>query len=144
MTNRNGGATFEEAALDTSALYSILDDGRTAEDLLDAIGRYKRLCMSAGTLAELSMVLLARRGPEAMTALDRFLGAYAVEIVAVDVRTVQLCREGFTEFGKGMRNPAQLNFGDLFAWALCRERGIPLFFEGNDFARADIGDAMKA
>lgn len=142
--NHRAGLPSMEAALDTSALYAILDDEECAERLLDAFDRYEHLCISAGTLAELSILLLARRGPEAIADLDRFLDAYGVEIVAVDIQTVQRVRAGFTAFGKGMRNRAHLNFGDLFAYALCRERSIPLFFQGTDFTETDVVDALKA
>lgn len=144
MTKHRAVGARREAALDTSVLYAILDEEDGAEVLLDALGRYAHLCMSAGTLAELSIVLLARRGPESIADLERLLTALGVEIVAVDHQSVQHLREGFIDFGKGMGNGAGLNLGDLFAYALCRERGIPLFFLGADFARTDIADAMKS
>jgi len=134
----------EEAALDTSALYAILDDEEGAEALLDALQRYRRLCISAGTLAELSVVLLARRGGQSITDLERLLTALGIEVVPVDHRAVQRLREGFVAFGKGMGNRARLNLGDLFAYALCKERDIPLFFRGDDFTRTDIVDALQA
>jgi len=133
-----------EAALDTSVLYAILDHEEDAEALLDALGRYRHLCISAGTLAELSIVLLRRRSPESITDLERLLVALGIEIVPVDHQAVQRLREGFIAFGKGMGNRAQLNFGDLFAYALCKERGIPLFFRGDDYAYTDIVDALQA
>lgn len=143
MTRRHAEWSADEAALDTSALYAIFDDEEQAERLLDGLDRYARLCISAGTLAELSILLLARRGPEAVEDLDRFLLAYAVEVVPVDLQAVRRVREGFAAFGKGMGNRARLNFGDLFAYALCRERAIPLFFQGADFAETDVADASR-
>lgn len=144
MTRHRAASPLREAALDTSVLYAILDEEDGAEALLDAFGRYAHLSMSAGTLAELSIVLSARRGPESITDLERLLTALGVEIVAVDHQSVQHLREGFVDFGKGMGNGARLNLGDLFAYALCREREIPLFFLGADFAQTDIADAMTA
>ena len=38
------------------------------------------------------------------------------------------------------RHPAQLNFGDCFAYALAKITGEPLLFKGNDFAHTDIAD----
>jgi ribonuclease VapC len=34
--------------------------------------------------------------------------------------------------------PACLNFGDLFAYALARRLNLPLLFKGEDFAQTDI------
>jgi ribonuclease VapC len=31
-----------------------------------------------------------------------------------------------------------LNFGDVFSYALAKEKGIPLRFKGNDFSQTDI------
>jgi ribonuclease VapC len=45
-------------------------------------------------------------------------------------------------YGKGSGHPAQLNFGDLFAYALAKSRDIPLLFKGNDFAHTDIMSAV--
>lgn len=144
MTKHSATGAVSEAALDTSALYAILDGEEDTELLLNALARYRHLCISAGTLAELSIVLLGRRGPESITDLEGLLTALGVEIVAVDHQSVQRIREGFVRFGKGMRNSASLNLGDLFAYALCKERGIPLFFRGTDFTRTDIPDALTA
>ena len=42
-------------------------------------------------------------------------------------------------FGKGRgEEPAVLNFGDLFAYALARRLGVPLLFKRDDFARTDV------
>jgi len=48
----------------------------------------------------------------------------------------------FDRYGRG-RHPAKLNFGDCFAYALAKERGLPLLFKGgNDFALTDIAAAL--
>ena len=48
----------------------------------------------------------------------------------------------FVAFGKGSGHPAALNFGDVFAYALAKVRGLPLLFKGNDFAETDIEPAV--
>ena len=48
-----------------------------------------------------------------------------------------LARQAFLDFGKG-RHPAQLNFGDCFAYALAKATGEPLLFKGSDFSKTDI------
>jgi len=42
--------------------------------------------------------------------------------------------------GKG-RNPAGLDFGDVFACALAETTGEPLLFQGNDLLHTDIASA---
>lgn len=60
----------------------------------------------------------------------------AVEPVTDDQTTI--AHAAFLQYGKGNGHPAQLNFGDLFSYALAKVRRIPLLFKGNDFAATDI------
>ena len=48
--------------------------------------------------------------------------------------------DAFKRHGKGTGNPADLNIGACFAYAVARNRGVPLPYEGEDFALADLGD----
>jgi ribonuclease VapC len=48
--------------------------------------------------------------------------------------------EAYARWGRGA-HPAGLNFGDCFPYALARERGAPLLFVGEDFARTDLEPA---
>jgi len=41
----------------------------------------------------------------------------------------------------GRGHPAQLNLGDCFAYAMARNRRIPLLFKGDDFTKTDIDPA---
>ncbi|PZS06559.1 MAG: VapC toxin family PIN domain ribonuclease, partial [Chloroflexi bacterium] len=54
----------------------------------------------------------------------------------------QIGREAYKDFGKGSGHPAQLNFGDCFAYALAKVMGEPILFKGNDFAHTDITPAI--
>ena len=49
-----------------------------------------------------------------------------------------LARAAFDRFGKGKGHPAQLNFGDCFAYALAKSLSAPLLFKGADFAATDV------
>ena len=42
-----------------------------------------------------------------------------------------------------LRNPAALNFGDCFSYALALTRGEPLLFKGEDFARTEINRRIE-
>ena len=56
----------------------------------------------------------------------------------VTAEHVAIARQGYRDFGRGSKHPAQLNFGDCFAYALARSRGEPLLFKGNEFGHTDI------
>jgi ribonuclease VapC len=55
-------------------------------------------------------------------------------------KLAEAARQAFLDYGKG-QHPAQLNFGDCFAYALAKSRGLPLLFKGNDFAQTDLSIA---
>jgi ribonuclease VapC len=48
----------------------------------------------------------------------------------------------FVTFGKGSGHPAQLNFGDLFSYAVAKLRNLPLLYKGNDFVCTDLQRAV--
>jgi ribonuclease VapC len=48
-----------------------------------------------------------------------------------------LALDAFDRYGKG-RHPADLYFGDCFAYACARHFAEPLMFKGGDFAMTDI------
>jgi ribonuclease VapC len=49
----------------------------------------------------------------------------------------ELALDAYQRFGKG-RHRAGLNFGDCFAYALCKATGQALRFKGQDFSQTDI------
>ncbi len=41
-----------------------------------------------------------------------------------------------------MGHPAQLNFGDCFAYALAKSLDVQLLYKGGDFGKTDIASAL--
>lgn len=60
-----------------------------------------------------------------------------ISLVEVDAEQAERAVKAFERYGKG-RNPARLNFGDCFSYALAKQTGEPLLFKGNDFSETDI------
>lgn len=69
---------------------------------------------------------------------DHVLADLDLEIVPVDQAQVAVGRTAYRDFGKGSGHPAQLTFGDCFAYALAITTGEPLLFKGNDFDHTDV------
>ena len=69
--------------------------------------------------------------------LDTFLERAEIELVPVTVEHLEAARRAWRRFGRG-NHPAELNFGDCFAYALARATGEPLLFKGDNFAQTDI------
>jgi ribonuclease VapC len=126
--------------IDTSALVAILDNEADARRYAEAIAAAPVRLVSAATLLEASIVLVARHGEEALADLDQLLRDAEAEVVPVTEEHARLARRGFLQFGKG-RHPARLNYGDCFAYALAKASSEPLLFKGNDFAHTDVEPA---
>ena len=60
-----------------------------------------------------------------------------VTVIPFSATHAHLAIDAWLKYGKG-RHPARLNFGDCMAYAVARERGMPLLCVGNDFPQTDI------
>jgi ribonuclease VapC len=123
--------------IDTSALVAVLFDEPEREEFIGKIAAAARRLISAGTLIESSIVVESRRGEIAGRELDLFLHRADVLTVAVNEDQALLARAAWRRYGKG-RDPAGLNFGDLFAYALARASNEEILYKGDDFARTDL------
>ncbi len=74
--------------------------------------------------------------------LSNLLDSARVAIASIDAQAAVLALEAHARYGKGTGHPARLNMGDCFAYALAQERGEPLLFKGEDFARTDVRRAL--
>ena len=129
-------------AVDTSVLIAITLGEPERDRFLNAIAHADSALVSAASVIE-ARIVLNRRGDEGMVAAFADVLRFPnLTVVPVDVEHADIADAAFRRFGKGTGHPAQLNFGDLFAYALAKSRGIPLLFKGEDFARTDIASVL--
>lgn len=124
--------------LDTSALIAILLKEPECEYFIGLISQDTKRLLSASTALELMLVIESRLGEPGGRELDLFLHRAKIDIVPFDDEQTELARIAWRRYGKGNGHPAQLNFGDCFAYALSKISGEPLLFKGNDFSQTDI------
>jgi ribonuclease VapC len=124
--------------VDTSAIIAILRDEPKAPPCAQAIAQATVRRVSAVTFVEAAVVIDASRDPVATRRFDDFIREAVISVEPVTKIQAQIARDAYRDFGKGSGHPAQLNFGDCFAYALARETGEPLLFIGDDFGRTDI------
>jgi ribonuclease VapC len=127
--------------IDTSALLAILRAEPEARSCAEAIERSAVRRISAGNFLEAAIVIDSSRDPIASRRLDDLLQVAQIAIEPVTKDQAQIGREAYRDFGKGSGHPAQLNFGDCFAYALAKQMGEPLLFKGGDFAHTDVTPA---
>lgn len=94
--------------------------------------------VSAATWLETSIVIDGRREPSLSRRWDDLSQQLQLLVVDVTERQARIARDAYRDFGKGSGHPAGLNFGDCFAYALARERRLPLLAVGDDFRHTDI------
>ena len=127
--------------LDTSALLAVLFNEPDAERFRLAIEQDETRLVSAATLLETAIVVEARTGDAGGRELELLVHKATLEIVPVDSDHLAEARRAWRRYGKG-RHAANLNFGDLFAYALSRTAGEPLLFKGDDFAKTDVARVL--
>ena len=128
--------------VDTSAVIAILRKEPGFEQFVAAIDADDALIMSNANYLELAIVLLRRYGREGLIGLDRLPQALPLELRDVDREQLRFAIEAYARFGRGSGQPACLNFGDCFAYALAKATGAPLLYKGDDFAQTDVRSAL--
>ena len=125
-------------AIDSSALIAIILDESERKSFLDILDRAEKTLVGAATLVESRMVAYGKGGARLVLALDAIVQGYTMEIVPPGPAEIEIAHSAFVTYGKGNGHPAQLNFGDLFSYALAKSRGVPLLFKGEDFGLTDV------
>ena len=123
--------------VDTSAVLAVLFGEQDAALYERAIASASRCRMSVASFLEAAIVLESRIGPTGGYEFDLFLEKALIELVPVSPGQAKAARRAWRRFGKG-NHPAQLNFGDCFAYALAESTKEPLLFKGGEFVLTDV------
>lgn len=124
--------------LDTSAVVALLRNEPEADKFRTLIENSRQCGISAASYVEAACVVDAARNPLVSRRLDELLREASCQIEPVTERQAHLAREAYRDYGKGSGHPAQLNFGDCFAYALAKDLNRPLLFKGGDFGHTDV------
>jgi len=128
--------------LDTSAIVAILRSEPEATGFAIAIEKATRRRISAVNYVEAAAVIDGSRDPIASRRFDELLREAQVIIEPVSEVQARIARQAYRDFGRGSGHPANLNFGDCFAYALAKSKREPLLYKGDDFTRTDITRAL--
>jgi ribonuclease VapC len=128
--------------VDTSAIIAILRNEPEAEAFANAIASAKSRRLSAVNFVEAAAVIDGSRNPIASRRFDEFCREAGLTIESVTPEQAKIAREAYKDFGKGSGHPAQLNFGDCFAYALAKVLRESILFKGQDFKNTDLDSAL--
>ncbi len=124
--------------IDTSAVVAILFGEPDRGAYLTTIRKAHRRAISAATYVELSIVVDSRHDPVLSRGLDALLADLSIEVVDLTVTQARIARGAHHDFGRGSGNPARLNLGDCFSYALAKEADEPLLWKGDGFGHTDV------
>ncbi len=127
--------------VDSSALIAILRREPEAARFARILDETDVLSCSAATYLETAIVVDSRRDPIANLTLDDLIARAGIMIEPFTEAQAQIARQAYRDYGKGSGHPANLNFGDCFAYALARAKREPLLYKGDDFIHTDIRPA---
>ena len=128
--------------VDTSAVIAVLFQEPEAQHFSVLIEETVDCRISAANYFEAAIVLDGSRNPIVSRRLDDLILHGGILVEPVTESQARIARDAYRDFGKGSGHPAQLNFGDCFAYALARETGQPLLFKGSDFSQTDLRSGL--
>lgn len=129
--------------VDSSAVLAILKGETESASFIAAIASTRKVRISAATLLETMIVIDGMHDPVKSSRVEEFLADGRIEIVDVTAGQARVARSAHRDYGRGSGNPARLNFGDCFAYALAKVTGEPLLFKGDDFGHTDLTPAVR-
>ena len=128
--------------VDTSALAAIVFNEPERDSFVKTILAADKALVCTATALEARMAVQGRKGQAGVLLLNDFLGLPVFELIAPSAQELEVAYAAFVTFGKGSGHPAQLNFGDLFSYAVAKLRNLPLLYKGDDFACTDLKSAV--
>lgn len=140
MTGRTAEAPADTLIIDSSALLAVVNGEPGSDAVLEKLLAAADLRISAATWTEV-FIVADHRDATLAGLLERLIDDLEVRVEAVTERQARLAREAHRTYGRG-NHPAELNYGDCFAYALAKDLGAALLFVGDDFRRTDIRRAV--
>lgn len=125
---------------DASAIVAIIGCEPERLDFLQQIESADACLWSALACWETVAALRSSHGlsiKEAQGRVEHFEQEFGFEMVPIAVAELSIALDAYERFGRG-RHPAQLNFGDCFAYACAKANRATLLYKGGDFAKTDL------
>lgn len=137
--------------LDASAIVAILASEVDGPELSDRINAARTpLYVSPLTQYEATISLAAQLAREtglkndatlierAQAAVSQLIASIGAEEIAISPEIGQAALDVAKLYGKPVGHPAQLNFGDCFAYACAKAKRVPLLYKGKDLSETDL------
>ena len=138
--------------VDASALVAVINQEPGLEELAKRLSDVQDACFVSPLVRFEAALAVARaammgRGagrptPEVLAAARELVDDLVAEIGAREIEISSAIGDAALEaamtYGKAVGHPADLNFGDCFAYACAKARRTGLIYKGDDFAKTDL------
>ena len=123
--------------IDSSVIVAVLFEEAGDTKLVEKMSGSEHRCISAATYVEIGVVLSRRFREVGLIRARRLVALLAIEICDVTAEQALIAQYAYQRYGKGL-DPAGLNYGDCFVYALARARREPILCKGAEFGKTDI------
>ena len=134
---------LEAAVVDSSALICIAKGEPAADAFLGEMGNTGRLYICAATRAEVILATMSLQTGDAVEAMEALLEALKIETVDFCSGDIAAYKNAALKYHLKARPSGTLNMGDVFSFLLAVKLNLPLFFQGKDFLRTPVKNAMQ-
>lgn len=124
--------------VDASAALSILLKEPDEALYIAKVAAASIIWMSPVNWWEVQTRIRSEFGPAGTAKADAWMQAVSLSIEPITWEQTQIA---ITARARYAGAPARLNLGDCFAYALARNKGVPLLYKGGDFGHTDIESA---
>ena len=127
--------------IDTSVFVEILSSQPDARRFELVLERHAKLFTSALVRLETMMALTKfNLGTTVQNnaAFDAMVEVAGIQFLDITDSVGKCAVEAFAQFGKGQKNPAQLNLSDCMSYAVAKHYRLPILFKGADFSKTDL------
>ncbi|MEK8121595.1 type II toxin-antitoxin system VapC family toxin [Methylocystis sp. IM4] len=126
--------------IDASAFLAILLGEEDGPEIAQRISAAKAPYTSPLAVYETATRLMTVRkitAAEAEAIIRSLLDEAGIRVIHIADSMTVIALRAFEQYGRS-RHPADLNFGDCFAYACAKAYRAPLIYKGNDFAQTDL------
>lgn len=129
--------------MDSSALLCIAKGEPAADSFLIEMGNVAKLYISAATHAQVILATMAVQAESAVDAMEQLIAAMKIETVDFGGSDIPGYKDAAMKHHLKAKPPGALNMGDVFSFQLAVKMNLPLFFQGKDFLKTPVKNAMK-
>ena len=134
---------LEAGVVDSSALICIAKGEPAANSFLSEMGNAGKLYISAATHAEVILATMSLQAEGAVDAMEGLIAALKIEAVDFGGDDIPAYKDAAMKHHLKAKPAGPLNMGDVFSFQLAVKLNLPLFFQGKDFLKTPVKNAMK-